>query len=82
MLAKVNNSFVKIDIQLSLTFVTIINNPVTIDMTHVAMSNNIILDFSHIKHATWSPCHVALYYFLIRTYMPRWIKLGSMLCLI
>jgi hypothetical protein len=66
MSTKFNNNFVKIDIQLSFTLANIIKNLVTIDTTHVTMSNNIVLDFSHIKHATWSPCHVALYYFLVK----------------
>jgi hypothetical protein len=52
MLAKVNNSFIKTNMQLSLTFANTIKNLVTINMTYVAMSNNSILDFSHIKHVT------------------------------
>jgi hypothetical protein len=63
MSTKVNNSSIKPEIQLSFTFVSTINNLITINMTHVAMSDNMTLDFSHIKHATWSPRHVALHYF-------------------
>jgi hypothetical protein len=65
MLAKVNNSSIKTKIQLSFTLASTTDNLVTIDMTHVAMSDNIILDFNHIKRATWSPHHVTLYYFLV-----------------
>jgi len=52
MSTKFNNNFIKTDRQLSFTLASIIDNIVTIDTTPVAMSNNIILDFNHIKHAT------------------------------
>ncbi len=52
MLAKFNNNSIKIDKHVSLTLVSTIDNLVTIDTTHVAMSDNTILDFTHIRHAT------------------------------
>jgi hypothetical protein len=51
MWTKFNNNFVKINKQLSFTLANIIDNLVIIDTTRVAMSDNTILDFNHIKHA-------------------------------
>jgi hypothetical protein len=57
---------------MSLTLANTTNNFITKDMTHVTMSDNTILDLSHIEHATWSLCHAALYYFLVKLDMPYW----------